>query len=149
MKILSKYETYQPKKGKHFSEPSRAIQSMRDGTFIESYLRKYRITGVLGDPSRLQKARYGDFASLPDFTEAQNRIAYTIEYFEALPSSVRKKFNNDVRAFVGYVSDPANTAEAIKLGILRSTGGFDEVQKENVVPPSADDSPSSAVKSEE
>lgn len=118
MKIKTKYQEYKAKKGKLFTEPSRAIQSARDSTFIESYLRKYRITGILGDPARRGLARYGDFASLPDFQEMQNRVAYTTQFFESLPSSLRRDFGDNVENFVRFVSDPANRDKAVELGIL-------------------------------
>lgn len=140
--IKTRYQSYKQTKGKTFSEPSKAIQSMRDGTFIESYLRKYQITGILGDPARRLTARYGDFADLPSFQESADRVAKTTQFFESLPSDIRKRFGNDVAQFVAFASSPENTKELVDLGILvrdSSTIGDnpDEVSQVSQVSPNA------------
>lgn len=135
VKIRSKYLEYVNHKGKTFTLPSRTIQSERDGTFIESYLRKYRLTGLLGDPTRRRMAMYGDFSSLPDFQEAQNRVASTTQFFQSLPSDLRKRFGNDVATFVAYASDPAHKDELINLGVfVRPEGDLNVSQKQQEIP---------------
>lgn len=141
MEIKSKYQTYKIKKGKTFSEPSKAIQSLKGSTLIDSYLRKYNLTGILGDPSRTSMARYGDFAAMPDFQEMQNRVARTTQFFEALPSDLRKRFGNNVSSFVAFISDPNNFSEAQKLGlgIVNSEGeAFNVSEKQDSTPAQAE-----------
>ena len=63
--------------------------------------------------------QFGDFSDVADFQAAQNLIARTTEYFELLPSDLRARFGNSPSEFLAFVNDPANTEEAIKLGILQ------------------------------
>lgn len=129
MEIKSKYQTYTMKEGFTFTEPSKAIQSAKNGTLIQSYLKKYQITGVLGDPTRLASARYGDFAALPSFQEAANRVAQTTQFFESLPSQLRKEFGNDVANFVAFITNPDNIDRAKELGLVQFMGVPDVVSE--------------------
>lgn len=63
--------------------------------------------------------QYGDFSDVQDYQEAQNVIARTKEYFDLLPSDLRARFANNPAEFLRFVNDPANTKEAIELGILQ------------------------------
>lgn len=129
MEIKSKYQTYKIKEGFTFTEPTKTIQSAKNGTLIESYLKKYQITGVLGNPARLGLARYGDFADLPSFQESANRVAQTTQFFESLPSSTRKEFGNDVSSFVAFITNPANVDRAKELGLVQFMGAPDVISE--------------------
>lgn len=92
-------------------------QQFAQETDIHYILEKFTRTGTL--PVVTEKPMYGDFSNVQDFQEAQNLIARTKEYFDALPSDIRARFANDPREFLEFVNDPDNEAEAIELGILQ------------------------------
>lgn len=116
--IRSRYSVQKPSAGIVFDKPSKTIQSEYPQTTIDYYLRRYSQTGILGDPLRGQKAQYGDFSDLSDFAEMQNKVAQTKEYFASLPAEIRRKFNDDVNQFVGFVADPENVDVCVELGIF-------------------------------
>ena len=41
-----------------------------------------------------------------------------LDDFMTLPSEIRSRFGSDPRAFFAWISNPDNTAEAIKLGLM-------------------------------
>lgn len=66
-----------------------------------------------------QPPRFGDFTDVKDFQAAQNLIARTTEFFEALPSDIRARFANSPAEFLSFINDPENEQEAIELGLLQ------------------------------
>lgn len=116
--IRSRYSVKKPSAGIVFDKPSKTIQSEYPQTTIDYYLRRYSQTGILGDPLRVQKAQYGDFSDLSDFSEMQQKVAQTKEYFSSLPAEIRRKFNDDVNQFVGFVANPENADACVELGIF-------------------------------
>lgn len=109
-----------PSHGIEFVQPSMAIQSEKEGTTIDYYLRKYASTGVLGDPASALNMQFGDFTDSPDFETAQNRVAQATMYFESLPAKLRDRFGNDVREMMAFLSKEENHEEAVKLGLLEA-----------------------------
>lgn len=107
-----------PSHGIEFVQPSMAIQSEKEGTTIDYYLRKYASTGVLGDPESALNMKFGDFTDSPDFETAQNRVAQATMYFEGLPAKLRDRFGNDVREMMAFLAKEENHDEAVKLGLL-------------------------------
>lgn len=94
-----------PIKPKDYSD-GRTKQSFKDSCDINKILKKAQVTGTV---SHLAKhgAQYGDFADF-DFFDAQLKIAKGKSIFEALPSEIRREFDQDPGAFFEYVNDPAN-----------------------------------------
>lgn len=107
-----------PSHGIEFVQPSQAIQSEKEGTTIDYYLRKYASTGVLGDPESALNMQFGDFTDSPDFETAQNRVVQASMYFDNLPAKLRERFGNDVREMMAFLSKEENHDEAVKLGLL-------------------------------
>lgn len=100
-------------------EVSRTQQQFKDECDINSIMSRYEETGVLPAPGRNPPvARFGDFASAPDFMSAQNTVLRAREQFESLPRKVRERFQNDPVQFLQFVTDKANLPEARKLGLL-------------------------------
>lgn len=94
------------------------------GTLIQRYTK----TGSFYDPLKPSVGSprvpaYLDCASIPDFAGVQDKISAAMDAFGLLPSSVRDRFNNNLTAFVAWISDPANREEAVKEGFLPSTLG--------------------------
>lgn len=109
-----------PSHGIEFVQPSQAIQSEKEGTTIDYYLRKYASTGILGDPESAMNMQFGDFTDAPDFETAQNRVVQASQYFDNLPAKLRERFGNDVREMMAFLSKEENHDEAVKLGLLEA-----------------------------
>ena len=109
-----------PSHGIEFVQPSQAIQSEKEGTTIDYYLRKYASTGILGDPESAMNMQFGDFTDAPDFETAQNRVVQASQYFDNLPAKLRERFGNDVREMMAFLGKEENHEEAVKLGLLEA-----------------------------
>jgi len=94
---------------------SLAKQSFAEECDINTIVKRFNLSGQL--PENVFVPQYGDFEEVFDFHTAMNVVAKAGEAFDAMPADVRARFNNDPGAFVDFVSDPANTDEAVKLGI--------------------------------
>lgn len=118
MKFRNPYDAREPSKGFTCKTPSRTLQSETYATTIDYYLKKYAASGVLGDPSKINRAMYGDFTGLGDFQAMQEKINNVKNYFNTLPSDIRDKFGNNVNEFVSFVNNPANESQCYQLGIF-------------------------------
>jgi len=97
-------------------EPTRAQQHARDECDINTIVRRFGLTGQL--PSNVRAPQYGDFSDAMDYHSALNAVRAADAAFMELPAHVRTRFNNDAGAFVDFVSDDNNRAEAEKLGLV-------------------------------
>jgi phage internal scaffolding protein len=95
-------------------DPGLTLQAHKDECEVMNILAKY-------DPSMTQEvmanANFG-YADSITFFEAQNTLAQAKESFAALPSKIRNKFENDPGQLLDFLSEPANQAEAFKLGLI-------------------------------
>lgn len=99
---------------------SRTKGSFRDECDINVIMRRFqRSGGRLGDlPNSQGNGSYGDFSELPDYQTALATVIAAEANFEALPSIVRKRFNNDPGELLDFLSDEGNREEAVKLGLV-------------------------------
>lgn len=98
---------------------SKTQQSFKDECDINLIMARYRSTGVMPPPGRSPPvAQFGDFASAPDFMEAQNTLLRAQASFDSLPVKVRDRFNYDPVKFLEFLSDAKNADEAEALGLL-------------------------------
>ena len=118
------YTRYAPPKSPiaDSSKPSLTQQEFKDSCDINNILAKFSVQAqALGvDPSLLMpqdQGTYGDFSNLDDFQTAQNKIAFLNDQFSNLPSSVRRKFGDDLNSFIGAISDPNRIDELGELGV--------------------------------
>lgn len=114
-------------------EVTRTKQSMKAECDINNILAKYQKTGAV---SHLAKhgGSYG-FAPALDFHSAVNLVQRAQGMFDDLPASLRRRFNNDPGEFLAFIQDPANTPEAIKLGLATARQGIDPATGELIPPP--------------
>lgn len=96
---------------------SKTHQSFKDQCDINRIMAKAAKTGLI--PSTQREPVYGDFASMPDFQEAQNIVLRSQQQFAALDAKVRAKFNNDPAKFLEWASDGSNAEEMATLGLLK------------------------------
>lgn len=97
--------------------PSKTQQHERDSCDINLIISKYATTGLLGRENA-QKPHYGDFTTSGDYLIARNQLLEADAIFAALPSDIRKKFQNNPSELIGFIDDPSNRDEAIELGLL-------------------------------
>lgn len=91
-------------------------QSHKHKCDIKRIVKSAMATGAI-DHLNSRAAQAGDLSSIPDFKQAMDRIAEAKSTFHALPAALRKKFHNDPRNFVDFVSNPANLPEMRALGL--------------------------------
>jgi len=115
MRARSKFSPRNPVVSDTSVLPDRAKQSMKDQCDINFIMSRYLRSGNIDWASKHQGS-YGDIEPL-DFHEAMGIVAKAKEMFADLPSAVRKRFSNEPRSFLEFLHDPANQAEARKLGL--------------------------------
>lgn len=95
----------------------RTKQSFKAQCDVNNIIKKYDKTGLLAHVNTM-KAQYGDFSKVGDFREALDKMAKAEEAFMEMPPKLRKRFRNDPMEMVAFLSDKANKAEAIELGLV-------------------------------
>jgi len=99
----------------------RTKQSFKDETDINKILHRAQKAGTLSHLQQFE-GRYGDFADF-DFFEATIQLTKGREVFDALPSELRREFNQSPAEFFAYVNDPANIDDLrLKLPGLAKPG---------------------------
>lgn len=124
MKFGSRYSVTGVKSGIKFVDPSATLQSFKDDADINCIIARYENTGVLVDPTVpvSRTPEFGDFSEMPSYQDAQNVIIAARNAFDALPSKIRERFNNDPAAYFDFVRSLKEGSEefdeAISLGIV-------------------------------
>lgn len=111
-------------------EKSRTKQSFRDECNINNIMARYQKTGAIEHQNKHQ-GTYG-FATSLDFRESLELIDNAQRLFDDLPSSIRKKFDNQPDQFLEFVQDPANRPEMAEMGLLSAEAA--EALRESEVP---------------
>lgn len=137
VRFQTAYDNYQNKRNRvslTCPEPTRTEQHHKDNVEINNILRRYEQTGILEHQNQYEGS-YADLSPL-DFQEYQNKIASAWSMFEALPATVRARFSNDPAQFLAFVQDPANTDEALRLGLgTRRTAEITEAPRKVTATP--------------
>lgn len=126
MLVRKKYDCYQETSGQLNQSPSLTQQQFAEDADINVLYARYQDTGMFYDPFSVSgngaQPQYGDFSDFDhtDFMAAQNMLVEARERFEALPLSVRERFNYDPAKLLEFCSDPKNREEAAKLGLLKT-----------------------------
>lgn len=103
---------------KHRQDPggeSLTKQEFKDECDINRIMARALRHGVL--PQQSTGALYGDFSEVGDYQQAQDILLHARQQFEALPSAVRDRFQNDPAQMLAFVADPKNKPELRKLGL--------------------------------
>ena len=96
-------------------EQSMTKQSFKDECDINKIMDKFQRTGLINHYAA-HAPTYGD-ASPVDYLEALQTIATAQEMFDELPSSVRKRFNNDPAQFLEFAENPKNIEQMREYGL--------------------------------
>ena len=99
-----------------FSEPTATQQQFKDECDVNFILRRFADTGVLTHVSDSQPLF--DDCSEFDYLHAMNTVVRAQEDFNALPSAVRKRFNNSPAELFSFLSQEENHDEAVALGLF-------------------------------
>lgn len=105
------------KPGMTFEKPSLTQQHFKDECDINNIIERFTRTGLLPQYPG-EDMQYGDYTTSVDYHEAMTIVAQANQQFEALPSSVRDKFDNDPAKMLDFVSKKENIEESVKLGLL-------------------------------
>ena len=100
-----------------FTKPSRTKQSFRDEVDINQVIRRYHSTGVLPQ-NNTHELTFGDYSNPIDFHEAQNKIMRANDLFYALPSHIRREFNDNPGDFLNFAQNPDNQDAMEDMGLL-------------------------------
>jgi len=107
--------------------PGRTKQSFKDECDINRIMARYAATGTL-DYLTKKEAQFLDVSDL-DFQNAMQIVTESREAFMLLPSALRDRFSNDPAKLLGFLSDPSNLDEAIKLGLVNKPLPLPEAPK--------------------
>ncbi len=99
----------------------RTKQAMKSECDINNIMAKFQKTGVI-DFVNQHSPQFGDCTGI-DFQTSMQTVVRAQEMFADLPSSVRKRFNNEPSELLDFLENPENRLEAIKLGLLDRTHG--------------------------
>lgn len=99
-------------------EPSQTKQSFTQECDINQIMAKFQKTGAIDHLAKHQD-QYG-FANSQSFHEAMNIVSTAKSMFQELPSSIRRKFENDPAKFLDFVEDPDNHDELVTLGLANA-----------------------------
>ena len=95
---------------------SLAVQASRDEVDINTIVRRFGLTGQL--PQDVRAPIYGDFTGISDYQGALNAVLEADASFAALPAYIRAQFGNNPSDFVDFASDPKNSEQLGKWGML-------------------------------
>lgn len=112
--------------------PGLTKQSMRDECNINNIMAKYQKTGLVDFVSN-REAQYMETDPI-DFHEAMNIVTSAKEMFADIPSSIRKKFNNDPGEFLEFVQNPENIDQVYELGLAQRPPDYVPPQVETASP---------------
>lgn len=101
-----------------FSGIGRTDQSFQKQCDINQIMVKYQKTGLIDHVSQ-HGGNYGDFTSASDYHTAMNQINEAQAAFDSLPSSLRKRFDNDPYEFLKFVQEESNIDEMRELGLIQ------------------------------
>lgn len=107
-------------------EEKRTKSEFAEECNINTIMARYKKTGVLPDNARAAAARFGDFSQVPTFQEMQHKLIAAHEMFAALPSDVRKMFDNDPGEFIAAADTLEGRQLLVKLGLGAEVPSPDE-----------------------
>lgn len=98
-------------------EVSLTKQSFSKECDVNFIMSKYSKTGLI-DHIQSNPGRFGDFLDIVDYQSSLNSVLEAQASFDALPSALRARFDNDPALFLSFVQDESNRDEAINLGLI-------------------------------
>lgn len=90
-------------------------QQFKEDSDINTIVNRFMKSGVL--PTPVNMPQYMDYEGVFDYQTAMNSVRAADEQFMRMDAKVRLRFNNSPQEFLAFFADPANTDEAIRLGL--------------------------------
>jgi len=116
-------------------DDGRTKQAFMGETDINLMLAKAQKTGSIDHLTKYQ-GMYGDFEEF-DFLAAQLQIRKADEIFEALPSELRREFQQSPRLFFEFVNDPKNKDRLKDIFPALAKPGKYDLDMSGATPPGA------------
>lgn len=104
---------------KFFKKPSMTKQSFKDEVNINNIMAKFQKSGAITHYAK-HAPNYGDATHI-ELHDALNVVADAETMFEELPSSLRKRFDNNPEKFLEFVQDEKNLEEMRELGLAKKS----------------------------
>lgn len=114
------------------SDVSRTKQAFKQECDINHIMKKFKnVQGVdfLTQFNGYVGGQFGDFSNVTDYRSAIEQVRQAQGVFMALPSQVRRRFDNDPASFLDFVQNPANEKELVELGLATPRESEPEVQQ--------------------
>lgn len=102
--------------GIFFEDESLAQQHFKDECDINNILAKYNRTGLL--PQVSEQFEFGDFGESFDYQASLNKMIEAQAIFDALPSQIRREFNNNVGEFLEQVHNEDFFDRGVEIGLF-------------------------------
>lgn len=118
MKFRSAYDSHDAvstSTGLVCDDPSLTQQQFKEESDINTIVDRFMKTGHLPDP--VSMPQYVDYEGIFDFQSAMNVVRQADENFMRMDAKVRARFHNSPQEFLEFFADPANTDEAVRLGL--------------------------------
>lgn len=131
MKFGTAYTTYE-RRIKTSDKPSLTDESYKDYCDISLMIERFKVNKI---PPRTVDIAYGYSPTADDVTNAQILLAEVKSNFEALPSSIRDEFGNNVQNYLNYISDKSNLKDCYERGLIdRSSVSLEQIYPERFQP---------------
>jgi hypothetical protein len=101
--------------------PGQTEQAHKQQCDMNYILRDYQRTGLLKHAKQYEGS-YDDVSDI-DYERSMMIVADVNSMFESLPSSERKKFDNNPAKFLAYAQDEVNKKELEERGIIKGVDG--------------------------
>lgn len=132
--IKDRYSSYIATRGVINDMISMTQQHFKDECDINCIISRFNTTGYLVDPTLPRRDyQYGDFSNIADYQTAMNTVIEAQAAFEALPSSVKQRFNYSPAALMEFMADSSNREEAVKLGLVKDMAALTDAPQSTVV----------------
>lgn len=121
MKFRSAYDNHEvmsSSTGLQCFDSSLTQQQFKEESDINNIVDRFMKTGHLPDP--VSMPQYVDYEGVFDFQSAMNVVRQADENFMRMDAKVRARFHNSPQEFLEFFADPANTDEAVRLGLAVS-----------------------------
>lgn len=92
-------------------------QAFKDECDINNLLSKYQKTGLVTHVNNF-KGEYLNLSQPVDYQTALNVVINADAAFASLPSSIRKKFDNDPHEFLQFTTNPDNHDAMVEMGLV-------------------------------
>lgn len=106
--------------------PSKTQQQFKAECDVNNIIKRYHkdpqlwseLINKVQDPS---SPEFQDFTNIGDFQSAMEKVSQIGEFFQSIPSEVRRKYNQDPAALFKAMQNPDNWIELANSGVLSKT----------------------------